>query len=153
MRVDRVPRRVEASIGRVYGALTTQSAVGCWLPPEGAQGIVEVFEPWPGGAFRMTLVFENSGESGSRKSSPLTDVVHGEFVQLVPDELVRQCFTFKTEDPSFAGRMTMTWALTSGEGATYVTVSAENVPVGITPHDHQVGINSSLQNLARFVQG
>lgn len=42
-----------------------------------------------GGAFRLTLVFDTPGETGTRKSSPSTDVVDGEFLEPVPNEMVR----------------------------------------------------------------
>jgi len=151
MRIDRASRLIGAPISVVYRALTNRNAVERWLPPEGARGIVEAFDPQPGGAFRITLVFDTPGESGARKSSRMTDIVDGQFVDLVPEELVRQRFTFRSDDPAFAGLMTMTWRLTSKEGGTEVEVSAENVPAGISAHDHQLGMDSSLQNLANFV--
>ena len=33
-----------------------------------------------------------------------------------------------------------------------VTIRAENVPPGISPEDHEAGLNSSLANLAAFVE-
>ncbi len=137
---------------RIYQALTSRDAVQSWLPPAGARGIVHEFEPRPGGAFRLTLVFDTAGETGARKSSSNTDVVNGEFLDLVPNQRVRQSFTFSSEDPAFAGAMVMTWTLTPTIGGTRVAVAAENVPVGISPHDHQVGMASSLANLARYVE-
>ena len=100
----------------------------------------------------MTLVFDTPGETGGRKSSSNTDVVEGEFVELVPNQQVRQRFTFSSEDPAFAGAMDMTWTLRPAMGGTNVAVAAENVPSGISPHDHQVGMASSLANLARYVE-
>lgn len=110
------------------------------------------FEPRVGGAFRLTLVFDTPGETGARKSSSNTDVVNGEFLDLVSNQQVRQRFTFNSEDPAFAGEMIMTWTLTPAMGGTHVTVAAENVPVGISSHDHEVGMASSLANLARYVE-
>jgi len=100
----------------------------------------------------MTLVFDSSGATGNRKSSSSTDVVDGEFLELVRDKLVRQRFTFRSEDPTFAGPMIMTWTLTSTTGGTHVAVAAENVPVGISPQEHAAGIASSLANLAKYVE-
>lgn len=110
------------------------------------------FEPRPGGPFRMTLVFETPGETGARKSSSNTDEVIGEFLDLVPNQLVRQRFTFISDDPAFAGAMVMTWLLAVVDGGTEVNVSAENVPPGIDPRDHQRGMQSSLANLASYVE-
>lgn len=152
MRVDRAAREMAAPAERIYQALTSRDAVQSWLPPAGARGIVHEFEPRVGGAFRLTLVFDTPGETGARKSSSNTDVVDGEFLDLVPNQRVRQRFTFNSEDPAFAGAMVMTWTLMPAVGGTHVTVAAENVPLGISPHDHEVGMASSLANLARYVE-
>ena len=152
MRVDRASLRIAASASGIYRALTDREAVQNWLPPAGAQGLIDAFDPRPGGAFRMTLVFEGPGKTGSRKSSANTDVVDGEFVELVPDRLVRQRFVFQSKDPEFGGEMSMTWTLNPQPEGVEVTVTAENVPVGISRHDHEVGMASSLANLARYVE-
>ena len=150
MRVDRAARRIEATADRIYQALTDRDMVQTWLPPQGARGAIEAFEPWPGGAFRMTLIFETPGQPG--KSSPDTDIVEGRFVELVPDRLVRQSFEFRSEDPAFAGTMVMSWTLTPRRDGTDVAITAENVPAGIRPQDHVTGMESSLANLAGCVE-
>jgi hypothetical protein len=48
--------------------------------------------------------------------------------------------------------MTMTWELSEENGATRVLVTAVDVPTGISPDDHAVGMQSSLANLAAFVE-
>ena len=79
-----------------------------WLPPEGATGTLEAFDPRPGGAFRLTLHF-SSGQGG--KTTRDTDTVSGRFVDLEPNETVVQEFDFVSDDPAFAGTMRMTWGL------------------------------------------
>lgn len=152
MRMDRASRRIAAPAERIYEALTDAAAVQTWLPPEGARGTIAAFEPRAGGAFRMTLVFDTPGETGSRKSSPITDAVDGVFLELAPNRMIRQRFTFRSEDPSFAGAMVMTWTLAPGPEGTEVAVAAENVPAGIDARDHEIGMRSSLANLAAFVE-
>ncbi len=149
MRIDRAVREIGASVEEVFRALTDRSAVQAWLPPEGAHGVIDAFEPKPGGSFRMTLVFESSGGG---KTTETTDVVIGEFVEVVPDQLVRQRFTFDSDDPLFSGTMTMSWSLTPTATGTRVSVTAEDVPVGISPEDHEAGMQSSLANLAGYLQ-
>lgn len=152
MRVDRASRQLMAPPEAVYLALTNREAVQAWLPPAGARGVIHAFEPRPGGPFRMTLVFDTPGETGTRKSSENEDVVEGEFRELIPGRLVQQTFTFASDDPSFAGVMLMTWRLIPAEGGTEVEVTAEHVPQGISPADHRQGMESSLANLAKFVE-
>ena len=48
--------------------------------------------------------------------------------------------------------MRIVWAFEPDEGGTRVTVRCEDVPVGIRPEDHQAGLNSTLDNLAAYVE-
>lgn len=152
MRTDRAARQVAAPPDKVYLALTSREAVESWLPPAGALAVIHEFEPHPGGPFLMTLVFDTAGDTGARKSSTNTDSVRGEFLELVPNAMVKQRFTFVSDDPAFAGAMLMTWLLTPVPGGTQVSVAAENVPQGISALDHRLGMESSLANLARHVE-
>jgi hypothetical protein len=70
----------------------------------------------------------------------------------VPGRLVVQRVSFETEEQRFRGDMLMTWKLEPVESGTRVTVSATDVPAGIAQHDHEVGLGSSLANLARFLE-
>jgi uncharacterized protein YndB with AHSA1/START domain len=151
-RVDRASRLVRATPEEVFGALVDREAVLRWLPLAGATATLEAFEPRPGGPFRMTLRFGGSDGSTKRKTSDDSDTVDGAFVEIIPPRLVSQQFDFVSEDPRFAGAMTMTWTLAEAPVGTLVTVAAENVPVGISPEDHQVGMASSLANLASYVE-
>lgn len=151
MRIDRASRTIAAEPERVYRALTEAEAVRTWLPPAGARGMIEAFEPRPGGAFRMTLIFDKA-DGTERKSSADSDVVNGQFVELAPNVRVRQRFAFESDNPAFAGEMDMTWTLQPTAEGVLVTVTAENVPPGITPEDHQAGMASSLDNLARYLR-
>jgi uncharacterized protein YndB with AHSA1/START domain len=150
-RVDRAATRIDASPERVYGAFVDPSALIAWLPPRGARGTLEAFEPRPGGDFRMTLRFDAT-TSAPGKTTKSTDVVSGRFVELVPDERISLAINFVSDDPSFAGTMTMTWTLVSENAGTLVTITAVDVPPGIRPQDHKAGMESSLANLAAYVQ-
>ena len=116
---------------------------------QGASATLKVFEPRVGGTFRMKLVFADPHAQG--KTNDDTDVVDGIFEQLIPGQLVTQRFKFVSDNPDFAGSMTMRWTLEREGDGTRVTVSAENVPRGISPSDHKKGIESSLQNLASYL--
>jgi hypothetical protein len=47
--------------------------------------------------------------------------------------------------------MLMTWVFEPTPAGTKVTITAENVPSGISPADHDEGLRSSLENLAKFM--
>lgn len=149
-RTHAVFRIVEGTPATVYEALVRPERLARWLAPQGAVVRIELFEPHPGGRFRMTLTFSNT----TGKSSRHTDIVEGRFVELCPGERVVQSILFHSDDPQFAGVMTMTWHLSAEaepEG-TRVTVTAENVPRGISRADHELGMSSTLANLARFMR-
>ena len=46
----------------------------------------------------------------------------------------------------------MTWALEPQAEGTVLSVTAEDVPVGIRAEDHEVGMASSLSNLAAMIE-
>ena len=51
---------------------------------------------------------------------------------------------FESEDPAFAGAMTVTTTLDAQPDGTKVTILCENVPSGISQADHEAGIASTL---------
>jgi uncharacterized protein YndB with AHSA1/START domain len=148
-RVDRASRIVAAPVERVYAALVDGEAVVRWLPPDGATGAIEAFEPWAGGAFRMTLHF---AASGGGKTTSDSDTVDARFVEVAPNERIVQDVDFVSEEPAFAGTMRMTWSVAPRDSGTEITVAAEHVPSGISKEDHAKGLASSLANLAAYVE-
>jgi hypothetical protein len=48
--------------------------------------------------------------------------------------------------------MTATWEVTAEESGTRVTICAEDVPDGISAADHAAGLESSLANLAAYLE-
>ena len=150
-RVDRVSRLVPAPPERIYDALVDPEALVRWLPPEGMTGRIDAFEPRAGGRFEMTLAYSREEDAGAGKSSADEDRVRGRFAELVPGRRVVQLVRFESDDPAFAGPMRMTWQLDPERGGTRVTVSAEDVPAGIRPEDHERGMRSTLAKLAAFL--
>lgn len=136
----------------MYRALLDRRALEVWLPPDGMRGRVESWNPRPGGGFRMVLSYLEP-ERGTGKAADGTDVVEVGFADLVPARRVVQVVVFESDDPAYAGTMTMTWDLAPSGEDTEVTVSAVDVPPGISQLDHETGIASSLANLARYVEG
>ncbi len=52
----------------------------------------------------------------------------------------------------FCWAMMMTWNLDEVSEGTEVTIICENVPEGISQDDHEAGMNSTLANLAAFLE-
>ncbi|WP_092807005.1 SRPBCC family protein [Rhodococcus globerulus] len=151
-RIDRASLVIEAPPTVVYDALLDRESLEAWLPPDGMRGRIELWDPRPGGGFRMVLTYLDSTDSPG-KTSAATDVVDVGFAELVPPERVVQRAVFESDDPSYAGTMTMTWDLAAAVNGTEVTVTATDVPPGIDQAVHETGIASSLANLASYVEG
>jgi uncharacterized protein YndB with AHSA1/START domain len=151
-RTDKASRPIAAPPDAVYRALTDPEALMAWLPPTGMSGEALLFEPWESGRYRIALRYESAAPPGGKgKTGARSDISAGRFLALEPDRRVVQSVRFESEDPAFAGEMIMTWSLDLAPGGTIVTVTAENVPPGISAEDHAAGLASSLENLAHFL--
>ena len=144
-------RVIGAGPEEIFAALVDADALVQWLPPSGMTGQFERFDARPGGSYRLVLAYDDNS-SGSGKASPDADIVEARFLEVVPNVRVVQAVDFASDDPAFAGTMTMTWELSTERGGTRVEVRADDVPSGITSEDHATGMQSSLANLAAFVE-
>jgi uncharacterized protein YndB with AHSA1/START domain len=150
-RTDRGSRVIAASRERVWAALVDPGALLAWLPPGEMTGRFERFDARPGGSYRMVLTYPGaSGAPG--KASADSDIVEARFIDIVPGERVVQAVDFVSDDPAYAGTMTMTWQVTPVEAGTRVDIIAEDVPDGISADDHATGLASSLTKLAAYLQ-
>jgi uncharacterized protein YndB with AHSA1/START domain len=150
-RTDTASRLINASPGTIYRAHLDPQALADWRPPQGMTGRFEAFDPRPGGRFRMVLSYDDGGGGGG-KTTANEDVVEGRFVQLVSDRLIVEAVEFQSDDPAFAGVMTITTRLEPVVGGTRVTIRCDDVPEGISAADHEAGLNSTLGNLAAFTE-
>ncbi|MEX2633975.1 MAG: SRPBCC domain-containing protein [Balneolales bacterium] len=143
---------ITASAKDVYRAFAEPGAMERWIPPSDMTGEMLHFDFREGGSYRMRLIYsEPQQERG--KTSEDSDEAEVRLTKLEEGQRIEQEITFESENPAFSGIMRMIWTFQSEENRTLVTVRAENVPEGIRPEDHEVGLNSSLENLAGFVEG
>ena len=136
---------------RVYAALVDPDALRTWLPPDGISGRFDRFDARPGGSYRLILTYADASSSPG-KATPDSDVVEARFVDIVPGVRVVQTVEFVSDDPSYAGTMTMTWEVTAVDSGTRVEIRADDVPDGISAEDHAAGLASSLANLAVYLE-
>jgi uncharacterized protein YndB with AHSA1/START domain len=115
-------------------------------------GAFERFDPRRGGSYRMVLTYADASASPG-KTTPGTDVVEARFIDLVPGVRVVLAVDFVSDDPSYAGTMTMTWEVTAVDEGTRVDVTADNVPDGVSAEDHAAGLASTLLKLAEYLKG
>jgi len=150
-RTDHASRDIDGPVARVFNALVDRDALKTWLPPGGMTARFERFNATPGGSYRLVLTYKEPTDSRG-KSSADSDVVEARFVDIVPNDRVVQAVDFVSDDPAFAGTMTMTWAVRAVDGGTRVEITADDVPDGISADDHAAGLASSLDNLAHYVE-
>jgi uncharacterized protein YndB with AHSA1/START domain len=148
LRIDTASLIIDAPPAAIYRAFIDPDALLAWLPPDGMTGEMLEFEPRPGGAFRMALHYSVPGHG---KTTEDTDIVESEFAELVLNQRVVQLVRFRSDDPAFAGIMRMVWDLEPADSGTRVIILAEDVPPGISKEDHDKGLRSSLEKLARYV--
>ncbi|MBW7453345.1 SRPBCC family protein [Paenibacillus sepulcri] len=151
-RTDSASKVIKASPRMIYKAFVEPENLVRWLPPKGMKGRIYEFDAREGGSYRMSLTYIGTDHTTTGKTSEDSDVVQGRFLKLVPDEQIVQLVEFVSEDPMFAGTMTMTWTLRAVPEGTEVTIVCENVPEGIRQEDHDAGMKSSLENLAAFTE-
>jgi uncharacterized protein YndB with AHSA1/START domain len=151
-RVDIASRLISAPPERIYQAFAEPGALEKWIPPSDMAGEMLHFDFREGGSYCMRLTYNELPQDGG-KTSVNSDEVEVRLIKLEKGKEIEQEVTFVSENPAFSGVMRMVWMFQPDDEGTLVTIRAENVPVGISPEDHEVGMNSSLENLAVFVEG
>src|SRR5690606_24934136 len=123
-----------------------------WLPPAGMSGKVHEIVPAEGGGYLMSLYHEKAAPAVAGKTNEHEDRFRVVFDELKPGKQVVQRVVFDATDPSFVGAMKQTWTFSEAGQTVTVSVACENVPTGIRPEDHAVGLTSSLENLAALLE-
>jgi uncharacterized protein YndB with AHSA1/START domain len=108
------------------------------------------FDARPGGGYKLTLTYDDEATRG--KSVENADVVEVRFTAVEePRQLVEEA-DFVSDGPSLAGTMTMTWSLEPVGPRTLVTITATDVPDGISSEDHATAFASTLRNLDEYLK-
>jgi uncharacterized protein YndB with AHSA1/START domain len=149
-RIDSASRFIPASPAAVYRAFAAPEAMQQWLPPANMTATLLHFEFHEGGGYRMRLTYRDTAD-GRGKTTGDSDEVDVRFVRLIESQRIEQAVVFDSDDPAFSGTMRMTWTFEPSGSGTLVTVRAGDVPSGIRPEDHEAGLNSTLDNLAAFL--
>jgi uncharacterized protein YndB with AHSA1/START domain len=147
-----VSRVIKASPQSIYQAFLDPKAVASWRPPQGMTARVHSFDSREGEGYRMSFDYLEADHTVRGKTAEHSDTFRGRFVKLVPNRRIVEEVEFESDEPAFAGTMTLTTILTTVSDGTEVTILCENAPGGIRPSDHELGIRSSLANLAAFTE-
>lgn len=150
-RTTRVRRRIEAPRELVYRLLLDPAALSKWKVPDGMTAEVHKFEPRVGGEIRVSLTYETPGSVGNTTTH--TDIYHGRFLSLVPNEHVVEVDEFETENPALRGEMVSSISLAdTDDGGTEVVGLHENLPPGVVLADNEAGWRMALDKLARLAE-
>ena len=85
----------------------------------------------PGGSYRLEVTYLDRSASPG-KTTEGSDIVEARFLDIAANQEVVQAIDFVSDDPAFAGTMTMTWSVTVMSPGTRVEITAEGVPDGIS---------------------
>ncbi|MCZ9330057.1 SRPBCC family protein [Nocardia farcinica] len=150
MTATRIGKHIDAPRETVYRLLLDGEAVARWMVPDGMTSRVHEFDAREGGAFHITLTYNDPTDTG--KTTDHTDSYRGRFLMLVPHEQVVQLVEFDTEDPDVQGEMTISYTLTEADGGTDLIALHDKLPSGLDPHDNEIGWRISLAKLAALAE-
>ena len=136
----RLHRVLKAPPERVYRAFLNPAAMAKWLPPYGFTCQVHHLDARVGGTFRMSFRNFSTGNGHS---------FGGEYIELVPNELIR--YTDRFEDPNLPGVLEVTVALRPVLCGTGLIIAQSGVPDPIPLEMCYLGWQESLAQLANLV--
>jgi uncharacterized protein YndB with AHSA1/START domain len=126
---------------KVYRAFLDADAMAKWLPPHGFTCHVEHMDAKAGGTFRMSFTNFTTGNGHS---------FGGEYVELIPNELIR--YNDKFDDPNLQGVMHVTIKLKAVSCGTDVEIEQSGIPALIPVEQCYLGWQQSLMQLALLVE-
>ena len=126
---------------RVYRAFLEPDALAKWLPPAGFTAQVHQMDARVGGQFRLSFRNFASGHSHA---------FGGEYLELVPDQLIR--YSDRFDDPGLPGTMQVTVTLKAVSCGTELSVAQEGIPEVIPLEMCYLGWQESLLQLAALVE-
>ena len=148
-RTDTASLEMTASPEAIYAAFADPDSLMEWIPPGTMTGRALEYDFRQGGRYRIELTYAE--DSPTAKTTGRTDMSAGRFLSLEPPRRIVWSVEFESTDDAFAGEMIMTWSFNPTANGTRVTVTVENVPAGISQSNHDEGLRSSLENLAKHV--
>ena len=134
-------RVLKAKPEKIYRAFLNAAAMAKWLPPYGFICIVHHMDAKVGGTFKMS--FENF-------SNGQQHAFGGEYLELVPDQLIR--YNDKFDDANLPGEMLVTVSLKAVMGGCELTIVQSGIPAVIPVEMCYLGWQDSLAQLAHLVE-
>ena len=136
-----IHRVIRAEPELLYRAFLDGAALSKWLPPNGFTCTVHHINATVGGTFKMSFTNFSSGSTHS---------FGGEYLELVPHELIR--YTDKFDDPNLPGEMHVSINLKRVLCGTELKIEQAGVPAVIPPEMCYMGWQESLILLGKLVE-
>jgi uncharacterized protein YndB with AHSA1/START domain len=140
-RTIRLHRVLRTSPTKLYRAFLEADAVAKWLPPYGFTCRVDHLDARVGGTFRMSFSNFSTGNGHA---------FGGEYLELMPDELIR--YTDRFDDPNLPGTMEVTVRLKQVICGTEIDITQAGIPEVIPLEMCYLGWQESLAQLATLVE-
>jgi uncharacterized protein YndB with AHSA1/START domain len=137
----RLHRVLRCTPDKVYRAFLQPEAMSKWLPPYGFTCSVHHMDARVGGGFRMSFRDFASGAEHA---------FGGEYVELLPDALIR--YTDRFDDPNLPGLMQVTVTLAAVSCGTDLRIEQSGIPDVIPLEMCYLGWQESLAQLATLVE-
>jgi uncharacterized protein YndB with AHSA1/START domain len=134
-------RVLRCTPAKLYRAFTEAEALAKWLPPHGFTCVVERLDARVGGVFRMAFRNFSTGHAHA---------FGGEYLELVPDQLVRYTDVF--DDPNLPGVMQVRARFKAVEAGAELWVEQTGIPQMIPLSMCVLGWQESLAQLATLVE-
>ena len=140
-RTIRLHRVLRTTPAKLYRAFLDADALAKWLPPYGFTCRVDHLDARVGGTFRMSFSNFSTGNGHA---------FGGEYLQLMPDELIR--YTDRFDDPNLPGTMEVTVRLKQVICGTEIDITQAGIPEVIPLEMCYLGWQESLAQLATLVE-
>jgi len=137
----RLHRVLRTKPQKVYRAFLEADAIAKWIPPYGFTCQVHHMDAKVGGTFKMAFRNFSTGNGHS---------FGGEYLELVPDALIR--YTDKFDDADLPGLMQVTVTLKAVACGTDVAIVQDGIPEAIPVEMCYLGWQESLAQLATLVE-
>jgi uncharacterized protein YndB with AHSA1/START domain len=146
-------RIIHATAEKVFEAFSNAKALETWLAPSDMAGKVHNFNFRVGGGYTMSLFYPESEVNFKGKTADKEDKFTSRYIEIIPNKKIVEAVNFESDDPNFAGEMIMEVTFKPHQDGTEVTFHFKNIPKGIKPEDNEAGTISTLEKLARYVEG
>ena len=137
----RLHRVMRTTPEKLYRAFLDADATAKFLPPYGFTCKVQHMDARVNGTFQMSFTNFTTSESQS---------FGGEFLELVPNELIR--YTDRFDNPNMPGQIQVTIKLKKVLVGTDLDIVQEGIPDLIPPEACYLGWNETLAQLAHLVE-